>query len=939
MHSSAGLAIVGRDAELATLRRLLEETRAGSSRVAVLEGEPGIGKTRLAQEITGYAAAADIAILSGVAEALQKDRPFGVIADALHIDDRPEDPARQRIAELLGAVPEPTVMGADHRYRIGEAMEDVVEREAIRRPVLFVVEDAHWADPSSILALHLISRRSDLPIFLLLTCRPVPRSEELRGLMDDIVESGGEHLRLQTLDESAVAGLARASIGAEPGPILRIQLARTAGNPLFVLELLDGLMEEHMIEIHDGTAETSTSVEPPPSLRSVIIRRLGFLSKATLELLRTASVLGESFSSTDLAALSGMSLPDVLAALRDPIGAGFISAAGDAFTFGHDVVREALYADLLPAVRTALHLHVGRTLAAAGAPAIRVAPHIALGAEAGDRQAVEWLREAARDIRSRAPAIAADLMERAADLLPPGDPERTALLTQKAFMDGVSGRMRQADEQLEQLRLLSAGTPGEVRLDYVRLMLLMIQFRVVEADEVADRLLSSSALRDPLRGDVLGMSGVARAVLGNVRGALARVEEARSFVDANPISLGAASCLRVEGALCWGQGRFTKAVGFLARGVPAAESSGGTGISLGYLGAAQVLADRFDAARETLESAREVLQRTGRMPFITEYHWFLANLHFARGHWDDALAEIEASRQATRETGASGVRSVLTDPTPLVHLFRGDTARAREGFSMIEADPSAGVSPMVAHWMEPIRAVLQGAAGDLDAAVATVGSWHAALSAATFIPDFRSVGRALVTLCRAAGDEALVQQLRADAETAYGRADGVKSVEGAALLVQGAIADDIEVLMAAVEASRAGARPFDTAEACAEAGVNLLRRGSPDAGRPLVMDAFEIYERLDARQQEAALAKDVRAFGIRRGSRRPRRGASHGWDSLTDSEGRVIALVAEGLTNGEIGQRLFISRGTVATHLRSVFRKLGVSSRSELAAEAARRPD
>src|SRR2546425_5327141 len=106
MHSSAGLAIVGRDAELSTLRRLLEETRAGSSRVAVLEGEPGIGKTRLAQEITGYAAAADIAILSGVAEALQKDRPFGVIADALHIDDTPEDPARQRIAELLGAVPE-----------------------------------------------------------------------------------------------------------------------------------------------------------------------------------------------------------------------------------------------------------------------------------------------------------------------------------------------------------------------------------------------------------------------------------------------------------------------------------------------------------------------------------------------------------------------------------------------------------------------------------------------------------------------------------------------------------------------------------------------------------------------------------------------------------------------------------------------------------------
>jgi DNA-binding CsgD family transcriptional regulator len=144
------------------------------------------------------------------------------------------------------------------------------------------------------------------------------------------------------------------------------------------------------------------------------------------------------------------------------------------------------------------------------------------------------------------------------------------------------------------------------------------------------------------------------------------------------------------------------------------------------------------------------------------------------------------------------------------------------------------------------------------------------------------------------------------------------------------------MLVEAVGAARAGGRPFDIAEACAETAVALLRRGERSSATELLDEAFARYEELGARGCEAALGREVRELGVRRGTRRARTAARHGWESLTETERRVVACLAEGLTNGEIGKRLYISKTTVASHLRSVFRKIGVSSRTELAAEATR---
>ncbi len=926
------LDIVGREVELSVLAQLLDETRAGSSRAAIIEGEPGIGKSRLAEEVSRRAASKGFTIFHGTGEEFQTERPFGVISMALGVRTTSTDNAR--IAELLREAP--ATFGADHRYRIIEAMEDALEHEALTHPVLLLIDDAQWADSSSLLALHVMSRRDDLPVLVLVACRPVPRSEELKRLLGDITESGGHGLRLPPLDDEAVGALAKSRLGADLGTTLRDQLARTAGNPLFVLELLDGLEEEQMIKFEGGAAEASGLVEPPPSLQAVIIRRLGFLSEKTIELLRTAAVLGDSFSATDLALVVGMPIADVLTTLKEPIAAGFVTAMGDTLAFRHDLVREALYSDVAPAIRKGLHLHIGRTLAAAGAPPIRVAHHVALGAESGDREAVGWLRDAALDIAPRAPELAVELLDRAASLLPNDDLERIGLLLEAVTRLIFAGKLERAERVAEELAPQVAGTPAEIMLEIQRSGILGLQFRIEEMGIRAELLLEGEALPEDFHMQIVSISAGARLARGDLPGALSRMEEARAFTEANPASVASGLRLWMTANLCLCRGLFSESVEMLAQAVPGTEMFvGGRGQGLAVLGMGYCVgADRFEESRATLELARADLERRGALSFLVEYQWFLAHLHFITGSWDDSLAELAASKELAVGTGAVGIAiGWIADPTILIQLFRGDAAAAEQALAMTDRQSGAW---WLSHWIEPIRALLQEASGDRTGAVTTLRSWQLATTENSFVPDLRTIGRSLVEICRTAGAEDVLQQMLADATEAHERADGVKSVEGAALLVQGAIGDDLELLLAAVEASRAAGRPFDLAEACAEAGLSLLRRQESELGRPLVMEAFSLYEALGASRREAELAQDVRDFGIRRGARQRRGKPDRGWESLTESELKVVGLVAEGLTNREIGARLFISKGTVATHLHSVFRKLDVSSRAELAAEAVR---
>lgn len=176
----------------------------------------------------------------------------------------------------------------------------------------------------------------------------------------------------------------------------------------------------------------------------------------------------------------------------------------------------------------------------------------------------------------------------------------------------------------------------------------------------------------------------------------------------------------------------------------------------------------------------------------------------------------------------------------------------------------------------------------------------------------------------------------AAAVTGVASRNEVAWISGAALRCQGLAANDAGILDAAVSACARGSRPLEIALACDDAGAAFARQGNVARAGRLLDQAMIIFERLDAARDLARAEATMRQMGVRRSRRVTHRRAQSGWQSLTPSERAVVDLVAEGLSNPQIGQRLYVSRRTVQTHLAHVFAKLQITSRAQLAAAAAR---
>ena len=272
----------------------------------LIEGEAGIGKTRLLAGVLEDARGRGMQVAAGRAEELERTRPFGLVAAAFGCARSSPDPRRAAIAALLaargGGDRGPITVTSDPglRFRAVDAFADLVEELALAGPLVIGVDDLQWADPSSLLTLAALSRRlAYLPVALIGCLRPSPRVPELDRLAGCAGRAGGRHLTLRGLTEQAVTELVAEAVAAVPGPGLLAGISGAAGNPLFITELLGALAQEGAIETAGGRAEVA-EVTLPPTLRLTILRRLSFLPEDTLQALRAASILGSSFTVTEL---------------------------------------------------------------------------------------------------------------------------------------------------------------------------------------------------------------------------------------------------------------------------------------------------------------------------------------------------------------------------------------------------------------------------------------------------------------------------------------------------------------------------------------------------------------------------------------------------------------------------------------------------------------
>ncbi len=934
--------IRGRAAEIAVLGDAVDRVVSGRPAVVLIEGEAGIGKTRLLAGVLEDARGRGMQVAAGRAEELERTRPFGLVAAAFGCVRSSPDPRRAAIAALLatrGGDRGPITVTSDPglRFRAVDAFADLAEELALAGPLVIGVDDLQWADPSSLLTLAAVSRRlAYLPVALIGCLRPSPRIPELDRLAGLLLDAGGRILAVRGLTERAVAELVAEAVAAVPGPGLLAGISGAAGNPLFVTELLGALAQEGAIETAGGRAEVA-EVTLPPTLRLTILRRLSFLSEDTLQALRAASILGSSFTVTELSVTMARPALELSVVLAEGIAGRVLEEYGAVIRFRHDLIRDAIYEDLPLSVRRGLHREAGQRLARTGAPALQVAEQLARGAGQGDAEAIGWLTRAAREAAARSPDVAADLLERAAGLMAPADPGRDRLLAERASSLMVSGRNADALAACRSLldRDLDPQVDGPVRICLGRALLAQGQVR--DALRELEQAGSSPALPGAERAAARAWAGFARMSLGDLDGAAASAEQARSAAAAAADHLTVSVAMTTLARVSESRGHLRDALQITDEAMHLADESPGR---LGHRypiratrGHILIELGRPEEARSALGAGMRISEEIGvRWPLLL-YQGFLALERFITGEWDDAIAELEASFELADEiqTVVARAHGILS----LISLHRNDLSRAEEAAGAAARDLARWGPGYLTTWAAWPRALIQEAGGELGQALATMtGAWDTCARLGLAL-DYPAVGADLVRLALAAGDIGRARDASA-AVTEVAARNEVPWMTGAALRCRGLIEDDAEILQAAAVACAGGSRPLGLALACEDAGAAFARQGRLDRARPLLDQALGIYERLGAARDLARAEATLREAGIRRGRRGTRGRPQIGWASLTPAEHAVAGLVAEGLSNPQIGERLYISRRTVQTHLAHMFAKLDIATRAQLAADVTR---
>ena len=934
--------IRGRAAEIAVLGDAVDRVVSGRPAVVLIEGEAGIGKTRLLAGVLEDARGRGMQVAAGRAEELERTRPFGLVAAAFGCVRSSPDPRRAAIAALLatrGGDRGPITVTSDPglRFRAVDAFADLAEELALAGPLVIGVDDLQWADPSSLLTLAAVSRRlAYLPVALIGCLRPSPRIPELDRLAGLLLDAGGRILAVRGLTERAVAELVAEAVAAVPGPGLLAGISGAAGNPLFVTELLGALAQEGAIETAGGRAEVA-EVTLPPTLRLTILRRLSFLSEDTLQALRAASILGSSFTVTELSVTMARPALELSVVLAEGIAGRVLEEYGAVIRFRHDLIRDAIYEDLPLSVRRGLHREAGQRLAQTGAPALQVAEHLARGAGQGDAEAIGWLTRAAREAAARSPDIAASLLERAAGLMAPADPGRDRLLAERASSLMVSGRIADTLAACRSLldRDLDPQVDGPVRICLGRALLAQGQVR--DALQELEQAGSSPALPGAERAAARAWAGFARVSLGDLDGAAASAEQARSAAASAGDHLTVSVAMTTLARVSESRGHLRDALQITDEAVHLADESPGR---LGHRypiratrGHILIELDRPEEARSALGVGMRISEEIGVRWPLSIYQVFLALERFITGEWDEAIAELEASFELADEiqTVVARAHGILS----LISLHRNDLSRAEEAAGAAARDLAGWGSGYRTTWAAWPRALILEAGGELGQALATMtGAWDMCARLGLAL-DYPAVGADLVRLALASGDMGRARDASA-AVTEVAARNEVPWMTGAALRCRGLIEDDAEILQAAAGACAGGSRPLGLALACEDAGAAFARQGRLDRARPLLDQALGIYERLGAARDLARAEATLREAGIRRGRRGTRGRPQIGWASLTPAEHAVAGLVAEGLSNPQIGERLYISRRTVQTHLAHMFAKLDIATRAQLAVDVTR---
>jgi DNA-binding CsgD family transcriptional regulator len=893
----------GRSAQLDAVLRALGAVSSGQSVVVLARGEPGIGKTAFVTEVVDRAARLGLTTAYAAARAEDRIAPLSSLGPALRFGGTP----------LIGS---DDFMGLapllEQPLWLAERLATLLERRAQDGPLLLAVDDAQWCDPLTAFILRLLPKRlAAAPAAWLLATRDEPGG----GLAEQIADAARPDLpvvpvRLGLLPEDAVFAVAVDRLGTQPAPAVLDRLADARGNPFLVVQLLAGLFEP------DG--RVSAEARLPAGLLEGVRHRVAATSERCRELLRTGAVLGHAFPLTDVADLLGTSTAQLTEALTEAIAASLLTDEGSTVQFRHELLREAVYEDLPPSVRGALHSAIADRLLAVGRGYAAVAPHVIATAEPGDAAAADVLRRAAHEVLETMSTTAVTFIRQAFELTDADDPAWGEIGAEAVAILLCARQFAAATEFAD--ALLAAGVSARLRAR-VSLLLLPRLWATGRRTELAERS------RNPGAGSGLALAPELAARLGGYR-ALAEGKT----VEAGGTDQVARVLAMMAAAEQAGRGYdYVRAHQLFASARAAAQEATGCGLpEVGQLAAREVLAL---ARRDDIDGALVALDDGTRFPDswqAPQLALLRAQLAFGAGQLDSAAGAAATAAALMSELGDDAFERELRCLAALIALLRGDNVQVRAGLA---AARQAGEDLSLA------RALLADAEGDPRAAAEVV-----ALARAD--DWFAWPENLLVSAACSAHHHGAAGTVRAAAAVLGERArrnPDVPSMTGAWLLVEALMTNDYAPAM---ERLRHSPRALLAAQADEEFGRFQLDAG----GREIALDSLDAardrYAELGAAASATRVQRILRAAGARR--RRwapvPRRPDS-GWEALTDMERRVALLVADGHTNRSAAQELVLSPSTVSSHLRAVFSKLGIHSRVQLThvvlrgdGTAARRP-
>ncbi|HET8651868.1 MAG TPA: LuxR C-terminal-related transcriptional regulator [Gaiellaceae bacterium] len=931
---SAQLGLLERDAELAAVTTLIDLT-SDRGRVLVIEAPPGLGKTSLIAETKFRARGGGMHVLSARGADLEQTFSYGVVRQLF-------EPFLHRLsakerAELLGGAAALAMPLFDPAQLAAEPAADaslaalhglywLAANVAAQRPLLLAIDDLHWCDPASLRWLaYLAARIEDLPLALAMALRSGEPGMDPLALGQILSDPLTTVVRPAPLTREATGQFIRRLLAPEAEDSFCAACHQeSGGNPLLLRELLNAVASE-------GLTPTAANVERMRELEAdavsqTVSLRLIRLPPDARRLARAVAILGEDADPRHAAAMAELDEASASQAAAELVRIDILSPHAP-LAFVHPVVGAAVYSTLTAVEQDESHARAARLLADSGAEPERVAAHLLRVAPSADLQVVKTLREAARGALARGAADSAVVYLRRALAEPPSGSERVEVL----FELGSAETLVSGPAAVEHLREAHELIEDPVRRAEAALLLARQLYLLHHADEsvaVSRRALEELGSANAELGRRLDAGLILNAITEPRLYDLAvdRLERIRSLrSDTTPgekmlLGLLAYHDARANAPADVAVGLARRA---LAGGILLKAAKGGGPFIFSTIVLA--MAD-LDEALEIYDEALEVAHRRGSVFAFAVAKIFRSQLFLYRGELLEAEAEGREALEACDAWGlhlaAGYLHGYLADA--LIEQGKVDDAAAVLARGAYEDDYDTAH----AHWFLDSRARLRMVSGDfrqgLEDTFAARRSFEAVGGRNPAFMAWRS--QAALFLLRL-GEEDEARRLVGE-ELELARSWGAPRALGAALRVTGLVEGGdggIALLREAVEVLKGSPAKLEHAKARTELGAALRRSNRRVEAREQLRRAVELATMCGAAPLAARAETELLATGAR-----PRRIALSGVDSLTPSERRVAQMAAEGQTNREVAQALFVSPKTVEVHLSSVYRKLGIRSRSQL---------